>query len=114
VAYGLAVEAVGAPESGSTTRPLGQPAKAGHPLTRQHLLHLDVAGVDIAIARVASWMGRRRTERPDSGTPAVQPELVGNAVEDRRLPEVAEEPLVRPEDHRPQRREQPVPVRVVR
>ena len=40
--------------------------------------------------------------------PAVQPELVGHGVEGQHQPEVADELLARPEDHRPQRRVQPV------
>ena len=65
----------------------------------------------MAIARVASWMGRRTGGAPGLlvvDQPAVQPELVGHAVEGQHEPEVADEPLVRPEDHRPQRRVQPV------
>ena len=66
---------------------------------------------NMAIARVASWMGRRPAERPAVlvvDQPAVQPELVGHAVVGQHEPEVADVPLARPEDHRPQRRVQPV------
>ena len=58
-------------------------------------------------------MGRRPAERPDLDflvvdQPAVQPELVGDSVEGHHVAEVADEPLVRPEDHRAQHRVQPV------
>ena len=56
-------------------------------------------------------MGRRPAERPDVlvvDQPAVQPELVGHGVEGQHHAEVADVPFARPEDHRPQRRVQPV------
>ena len=70
------------------------------------------AGKDnMAIARVASLDGPQPGRAPRLlvvDQPAVQPELVGHGVEGQHQPEVTDELLARPEDHRPQRRVQPV------
>ncbi len=98
----------------------GQPAEAGHPLAQQALLGLDVAVVDVEVGGGEGQHGHRPggvLEGPQAGRapgllvvdqPAVQPELVGHGVEGQHHPEVADELLARPEDHRPQRRVQPV------
>ena len=98
----------------------GLPAEAGHLLAQQPLLRLDVTVVDVEVGRGEGEHGDRSGgvgDRPQPGPaprllvveqPAVQPELVGHGVEGQHQPEVTDELLARPEDHRPQRRVQPV------
>jgi hypothetical protein len=98
----------------------GQPAKACHPLAQQALLGRDIAVVDVEVGRGEGEHGHRPggvLDGPEPGgaprlpvvdQPAVHLELFGHAVEGQHEPEMANEPLVRPEDHRVQRRMQPV------
>jgi hypothetical protein len=98
----------------------GRPAEAGHPLAQQALLGLDVAVVDVEVGIGEGQHGHRPgdvLEGPQAGRapgllvvdqPAVDPELVGHGVEGQHHSEVADELLAGPEDHRSQRRVQPV------
>ena len=100
----------------------GQPAHVVHLLAQQAFVGRDVAVVDVKVGRGEGEHGHRPggvLDGPQAGgapgpgflvvdQPAVQPELVGHGVEGHHAPEVAHEPLVRPEDHRAQRRVQPI------
>ena len=94
---------------------LGLPAEAGHLLAQQPLLRFDVAVVDVEVGCGEGQHGDREVgvgDGPQAGgapgllvveQPAVQSELVGHGVEGEHEPEVTDELLARPEDHRPQR-----------
>jgi hypothetical protein len=100
--------------------PWRQPAEAGHPLAQQALLCLDVAVVDVEVGCGEGQHGDRPGGVADGPQPcrapgllvveqpAVEPELVGHRVEGQHQSEVTDELLARTEDHRPQRRVQPV------